>query len=187
VSAGSSGARSQAHATALDPVRTWNELALATVRTRSLSDAEAARLYAMVDVAVYDAVNGIVSERGRRSARGFALVPPAGAPRHGDLDAAASAAADVSGAGAAVLAGFFCDDRIPFSLVTDSAPGGRARTYPSFSAAAAEAGRSRVVGGIHFEFSNQEALASGRAVAAEILAGKLLRKDGPTHFGRCPV
>ena len=30
-----------------------------------------------------------------------------------------------------------------------------ARTYPSCSAAANEAGRSRVGGGIHFEFSSQ--------------------------------
>jgi hypothetical protein len=92
-----------------------------------------------------------------------------------------------SAAGAAALAGFFCNDSIAFSLVTDSAPGGQARTYPSFSAAAAEAGRSRVVGGIHFEFSNQEGLAYGRAVAAEILAHKLLRRDGATHFGQCPL
>jgi len=38
----------------------------------------------------------------------------------------------------------------------------------------------------HFEFSNEEGLASGRAVAAEILANKLLLRNGPTHFGRCP-
>ena len=50
-----------------------------------------------------------------------------------------------------------------------------------------EAGQSRVVGGIHFEFSNEEGLASGRGVAAEILATKLLRRLGPTHFGRCPL
>ena len=86
-----------------------------------------------------------------------------------------------------MLAGFFCEDGVTFSLATDSAPGAQARTYPSFSAAAAEAGRSRVVGGIHFEFSNQEALASGRAVADEILANKLLRTDGPTHVGSCPL
>jgi hypothetical protein len=41
--------------------------------------------------------------------------------------------------------------------------------------------------GLHFEFSNQDGLAAGRAVAAEILAHSLLRKDGSTHFGQCPV
>ena len=42
------------------------------------------------------------------------------------------------------------------------------RTYPSFSAAAAEAGRSRVLGRQHFEFSNQAGLRAGRLVADEV-------------------
>ena len=92
-----------------------------------------------------------------------------------------------SGAGAAALAGFFCSDAVPFSLTTDSAPDGVARTYPGFSAAAAEAGQSRIFGGIHFGFSNQEGLAAGKAIAEEILATRLLRSRGPTHFGACPL
>jgi hypothetical protein len=91
-----------------------------------------------------------------------------------------------SGAGAAVLAGFFCADAIGFTLVTDSAPGGQQRSYPSFSAAAAEAGRSRVYGGLHFEFSNQAGLAMGRDVASEVLATRLLLRNGDTHVGACP-
>ena len=57
-------------------------------------------------------------------------------------------------------------------------PGGPTRHYDSFSAAAAEAGRSRVGGGIHFEFSNQAGLVAGRGVSAEVLAGSLLLKRG---------
>ena len=91
-----------------------------------------------------------------------------------------------SGAGAAALQGFFCTDAIGFSLATDSAPGGVARTYAGFSKAAAEAGRSRVFGGQHFEFSNQAGLAIGRGVATETLATRLLRNSGPTHVGACP-
>ncbi|TMR95130.1 vanadium-dependent haloperoxidase [Nonomuraea basaltis] len=97
-----------------------------------------------------------------------------------------------SGAGAAVLAGFFCADRILFTLVTDSAPVDPAtgqpwrRRFPGFSAAAADAGRSRVLGGQHFGFSNVDGLAMGRDVAAEILATRLLLKSGPTHAGACP-
>jgi hypothetical protein len=85
-----------------------------------------------------------------------------------------------------VLAGVFCNDAIPFTHATDSAPGGTARSYPSFSAAAAEAGRSRVYGGQHFEFSNQAGFAIGRGVAAEVLASSLLVRSGPTHVGSCP-
>ena len=51
-----------------DPVRAWNELALQTVRTLRLSDAQAARLYAMVNVAMFDAVNGILTRGGRPGA-----------------------------------------------------------------------------------------------------------------------
>src|SRR4030095_14052321 len=84
-----------------DPVRVWNELALATVRSQSASDAQAARLLAMVNVAVYDAVNGIVSKQTFFSRRAHALVPPDGAPFLGNVYAAASAAAH------AVLVGEF--------------------------------------------------------------------------------
>ncbi|WP_206313520.1 phosphatase PAP2 family protein [Streptomyces coryli] len=98
-----------------------------------------------------------------------------------------------SSAAAAVLAGYFCADRRTFTHVTDSAPTDPAtgrpmeRTFDSFSAAAADAGRSRVVGGSHFEFSNQAGLEMGRDLAAEILAGKLLYTSGPTHHGACPL
>ena len=89
--------------------------------------------------------------------------------------------------GARVLAGFFCQDNIPFTLVTDSAPGAQARSYTSFSAAEVEMGRSRVLGGIHFEFSNQAGLNAGHGIAAEVLSRKLLLKRGPTHFRQCPL
>ncbi|MFG2001080.1 vanadium-dependent haloperoxidase [Spirillospora sp. NPDC048911] len=98
-----------------------------------------------------------------------------------------------SAAAATVLAGFFCADRMRFTHVTDSAPADPAtgrpmeRTFAGFSEAAADAGRSRVVGGTHFEFSNQAGLTMGRTVAAEILSRKLLRTTGPTHHGHCPL
>lgn len=115
---------------------------------------------------------------------------PSWAPRAGSVGGTPeypSGHSSYSGAAAAVLAGFFCADDIRFTHTTDSAPGGQARTYPSFSAAAAEAGRSRVYGGQHFEFSNQAGLAIGHDVAAEVLATRLLKRTGPTHHGRCPL
>ncbi len=74
------------------PIFTWNELALDTVRTARLGAFAAARLYAMVNVAMYDAINGIRVARGR-SRRDFALVPPDGAPSRANRQAAAVAAA----------------------------------------------------------------------------------------------
>ncbi len=92
-----------------------------------------------------------------------------------------------SAAGATVLGRFFCNDQIPFTLLTDSAPGGQPRSYSRFSQAANEAGRSRVFGGLHFEFSNQAGLGAGRAIADEVLSKELLVTKGATHQGACPL
>jgi hypothetical protein len=71
-----------------------------------------------------------------------------------------------SGAAAQILALFFARDEVRF---TDTSETSRAtRTFASFSEAAEEAGRSRVYGGIHFEFDNSAGLQSGRAVARYI-------------------
>lgn len=222
----------------------WNAQALSTVRAERATDSQAARIYAMVNVAIFDAVNPLRSDPGQL--RTAALVPRDGAPNLADPRAAAVAAAHAvlvglfpgrasqydaqlsldlaireadtdgnplttpdaawsprgggmggnpehwsghssfSAAAAAVLRGFFCEDAIRFRLTTDSAPGGLAREYPSFSAAATEAGISRVVGGVHFPFSNQAGLDAGRAVGAEVLRRALLLEHGPTHVGECP-
>lgn len=75
----------------VQPIITWNHQALDTVRT-GLDTPAAARLYAMVNIAMYDAVNGI--DRARNlSTRDYALVAPHGAPFLGNRYAAASAAA----------------------------------------------------------------------------------------------
>ncbi len=74
-----------------------------------------------------------------------------------------------SGAGAEVLARFLCRDVVTFAVTSDSG-GGATRTFASFSAAAGEVGRSRVLGGQHFEFSNQAGLAAGRLIADEVVA-----------------
>jgi hypothetical protein len=90
-----------------------------------------------------------------------------------------------SAVAATILAGFFCDDAISTTLASDSKPLD-VRTFASFSAAAAEAGRSRVLGGIHFEQDgNQDGLKAGRAIGAEILKNSLLLKLPITHFGAC--
>jgi hypothetical protein len=77
---------------AIQSVLNWNELALVTVRKKRLGAFPAARLYAMVNVAMYDAVNGIRVTR-QRSKRDFALIPPEGAPQRANRRAAAVAAA----------------------------------------------------------------------------------------------
>jgi hypothetical protein len=68
----------------------WVEQAFQTVRAQNIGVLPSSRLYAMVTVAIYDAVNGI--DRARWLGREHALVPPTGAPIFG-LRAAALAAA----------------------------------------------------------------------------------------------
>jgi hypothetical protein len=185
------------------PPGAWLQTALAVTGESSLELEEMARLFALLSIAMVDTVAPTTMTkfiyRHWRPATAIREAnidnnpntdaDPTWAPRAGGIGTSPenwSGHSSFSAAAAVVLAGFYCADNVPFSLVTDSAPGGESRTYPSFSASAAEAGRSRVVGGIHFEFSNQAGIAAGRAVASEILATRLLRRSGPTHFGQCP-
>lgn len=66
-----------------------------------------------------------------------------------------------SGAGAAVLTEFFGTDAVDFCVDADPATGLGQRCYSSFASAAAEAGRSRIYGGIHFEFDDALSVAMG--------------------------
>jgi hypothetical protein len=186
------------------PPGAWVQVALQVGGTRALALGEKARLLALVTMALADTVAPTVTTKfvfrhwrpataiREADTDGNPLTDPnpAWAPRGGGIGTSPeywSGHSSFSAAGAGALAGFFCDDRVAFTLATDSAPGGLARTYPSFSAAAAEAGASRTVGGIHFRSGNEDGLAAGRAISAEILSTKLLRLHGPTHHGSCPL
>jgi hypothetical protein len=69
----------------------WVGQAFQAVRDQNVGTLPASRLYAMVTVAIYDAVNGI--DRARWVGREHALVPAAGAPIFGLRAAAVAAAA----------------------------------------------------------------------------------------------
>jgi uncharacterized protein (TIGR03118 family) len=75
-----------------------------------------------------------------------------------------SAHGGISGAAAAVLAGFFGTDSVGFSLTSEDLQG-VTHSFPSFSAAAAEAENSVVWGGTHFRFDVTAGDAQGRLVA----------------------
>ena len=185
------------------PPGAWIQIALEVSATRSLQLQDAARLFALLSMAMCDTVAPTYETkflfRAWRPATAIREADtddnpntnpdPTWSPRAGGIGTSPehwSGHSSFSGAAATVLRGFFCQDNIQFTLTTDSAPGGQSRTYSSFSAAEAEAGRSRVVGGIHFEFSNQAGITAGHGVAREVLSRKLLLKRGETHFGECP-
>jgi hypothetical protein len=187
----------------VQPPGEWLAIALEVSHARRLGLADQTRLAALLTMASADAsVATVATKFDHRHWRpttaiqeadtdGNALTQPdsdwsARAGGVGSTPEWVSGHSSFSAAAAAVLAGFFCTDAIAFTHVTDSS-NGQARTYPGFSAAAAEAGRSRVFGGQHFEFSNQAGLGVGRGVASEVLATGLLYQRGPTHHGACPL
>jgi hypothetical protein len=185
------------------PPGEWLRIALGVAGARRLTLPDQARLTALLTMALADTtVTTVATKDTYRHWRPTTAIQeadtdgnpltapdPAWAARAGSAGGSpeyVSGHSSYSAAGATVLAGFFCADAVPFTHATDSAPDGVARAYPGFAAAADEAGRSRVYGGQHFEFSNRAGLALGRGVAAEVLAGSLLYRTGPTHLGTCP-
>jgi hypothetical protein len=181
----------------------WLQVAEAVSAARALSLPDTARLFALESMAMADtvaptyetkyvfhswrpttAIRQADTDGNKRTDPDPTWAPRAGSP--GSSPEHWSGHSSFSAAGATVLAGFFCSDQIPFSLRTDSAPGGRPRTYDRFSTAALEAGRSRIYGGLHFQFSNQAGLVAGLGVGSEVLSKALLLRSGPTHSGYCP-
>lgn len=77
----------------------------------------------------------------------------------------------LSGASARILALYFGTDNISFSGPSPDPARwpavlrGVTRSWPSLSAAAAEAGQSRIYGGIHWQFDNTTGLKAGAAIA----------------------
>ena len=87
-----------------------------------------------------------------------------------------------SSAAAVVLAGFFGAD-IPFETASEDLPG-VVRSFSSFSAAAQEAGMSRIYGGIHFPSANEAGLSSGTELGAYVVASFLRDKPGKSNRGK---
>jgi hypothetical protein len=77
-----------------------------------------------------------------------------------------------SSAAATVLAEFFGTDNIAFTLPAQS-PTLPARSFTSFSQAAAEAASSRVFAGIHWNFDNNVGLAVGNTIGNYVMANFL--------------
>jgi hypothetical protein len=80
-----------------------------------------------------------------------------------------------SGAAATVLAAFFGSDNLAFTASSEATQG-FVRKYHSFSEAAAEAGMSRIFGGIHFMSANQQGLASGSKLGLFVMENFLKEK-----------
>src|SRR5205814_8831048 len=86
-----------------------------------------------------------------------------------------SAHSTLSAAAAGVLTDLFGGE-YHFSVGSEGQPG-VTRTFDSFGAAAAEAGRSRIYGGIHYQFDILHGQAAGAEVADFVVAGFLKPLD----------
>ncbi len=169
----------------------WNQIASIVATTAGNSLSANARLFAQLNVALAD--SAIACWDSKYTYGGWR---PETAINLADTDSNAATTADTtwralllnpnhpeygsghstfSGAASTVLAAAF-GDNTAFST-TSSTLLGVTRNFTSFSQAADEAGRSRVYGGIHFEFSNAAGKALGHQVGAAVLARFALTSD----------
>jgi hypothetical protein len=87
-----------------------------------------------------------------------------------------------SGAAAAVLKNFFGTDNVAFTLPSEN-PAVAARSFTSFSQAAQESADSRLYGGIHFRFDNEDGLTAGRRLGQYVAANFFEAVNAPPTAG----
>lgn len=159
----------------------WNEIAQTVALARGNTLADNARLFALLNISMADA--GILCWFCKFT---FDFWRPATAIRQAGNDGNPQTAADptwtpllvtppfpaytsghssFSSAAATVLADFCGTDKFAFQ----STGAGTTRAFTSFWQAAEEAGRSRIYGGIHWNFDNSDGLASGKSVGAFVV------------------
>jgi hypothetical protein len=177
----------------------WNVIARDVAGQQGTTVEENARLFALLNLAEADAA--IVSWDCKYR---FEFWRPITAIRNGDLDPPVETEKDAnwtpllvtppfpeytsghstfSGAAATVLAAFFGGDDMAFSTESEDLPG-VVRSFASFSAAAQEAGISRIYGGIHFLSANEAGLSSGGALGAYVSENFLKDRPGRSNRGK---
>ncbi len=167
------------------PPGQWNQAAQQISVSRGLTIEENARMFALLGIAEADA--GITCWEGKYSSmfwRPITGIREGDADTNGDTvgDAAwtplfatpnhpsyASGHSTFSSAAATILAQFLGGDAATFTITGD----GRSREYTSLNAAMEDAGMSRIFGGIHWQFDNQEGLACGTAIGTYVFANAL--------------
>jgi hypothetical protein len=174
----------------------WNRIAQNVARSSGLTVPENARLFALLNVALADAaivcwdmkyacnfwrpvtaIHDADSDGNDETIRNTDWLPLLVTP---PFPSCTSGHSTFSGAAAQMLSLFFGRDDVGF---TDTSIQGRpGRSFASFSQAAEEAGRSRIYGGIHFEFDNAGGQKSGRAVSQYIF-DSYMKRSGTAPAG----
>jgi PAP2 superfamily len=164
----------------------WNRAAERLADTRDAKLVDNARLFALLNVSMADVVISVWNAKNT-----YNTWRPITAIRNADLDGNPATVQDagwtpvlvtpphqeypsghsgVSGAAAAVLAGFYGNDTT-LTITSDGFPPTPfvARTYSSFSEAIAEVALARIAGGIHFRFACDAAAQMGSSVADQAM------------------
>ena len=163
------------------PPGQWNMIASIIAQEQQLSLPQSARMYAILDMSLADAailcwntkyhydfwrpvtaIQKADTDGNNKTTADPAWLPLLTTPH---FPSYTSGHSTFSAAGATALAGIFGTDNITFTLPSEVS-GVAGRTFNSLSAAAAEAGRSRIFGGIHFEFDNVAGQTSGRKLGS---------------------
>lgn len=163
----------------------WNNVARTVSEARSLTTVERARLFALTNISLHDALQVTFTSKFQ-----YGLWRPLTAIRRADEDGNANTVADpdwlslipsppypsyagnmaaIGTSQSTILAQFFGRDDISFQH-TWAGAGGATRSYAGFNAMANEQERARVYGGIHFTFDNVAGQSVGRNVANYIFA-----------------
>jgi len=163
----------------------WNEISQTLSLANSLTTAQNARLFALLNMSFADDVIAFYEAKYT-----YNLWRPVTAIRAADSDNNPETTADpnwlpevgktaadpsypgahavISAAGAEVLTSFFERDRFEFNVTSEVLPGVE-RSFTSFSSAAEEATLSRIFGGQHFQFDLTTGQRLGREVADFVL------------------
>lgn len=168
------------------PPGQWNMIAQSVSESKCLTIEENARLFALLNVALADAAIACWDAK-----YAYDFWRPVTAIRNANLDGNAATTQDASwtplittppfptyssghstfsGAAAAVLGAFFGSDDVAF-VAKSEVVGVADRGFTSFTQAAAEAGISRIYGGIHYNFDNIAGQTSGAAVGRYVANG----------------
>jgi hypothetical protein len=173
----------------------WNQVARDMAAAHVHDIGESARLFALVNLAMADAVITAWDTKLH-----YVFWRPVTAIQEGDNDGNpdtggdstwqplinnpnypdyTSGANNVTGAATRALALFFGTEKVAFSVTTTNpAALQQTRTYARFSDAAADVVNARIYEGIHFRFADVEARKQGRHVAQWVFSHSLRPIDG---------